>query len=86
MTDDIAKRVRALLAEHLGVETSGVEDDATSLEDDLGADSLDCVEVCMAMEDEFSVEIPDVEVREVETVGDVIRLVREALGGEGEAG
>ena len=86
MTDDIDSRVRALLSEHLGVDPSSVADDATSLQGDLGADSLDCVEVCMAMEDEFSVEIPDVEVREVETVGDVIRLVREALGGEGAAG
>lgn len=85
MTDDIATRVRALLAEHLGVEPSRVEDDATSLEDDLGADSLDCVEVCMAMENEFEIEIPDDAAREVATVGDVIQVVREALGG-GEAG
>lgn len=81
MTDDIDSRVRALLAEHLGVEPSRVEDDATSLQDDLGADSLDCVEVCMAMEDEFEIEIPDDAAREVATVGDVIKVVREALGG-----
>jgi len=79
MTDNIDQRVRALLAEHLGLEPSRVEDDATSLEDDLGADSLDCVEICMAMEDEFEIEIPDDAAREVATVGDVIRVVREAL-------
>lgn len=81
MTDDIAQRVRALLARHLGVEPSRVEDDATSFWDDLGADSLDCVEICMAMEDAFEIEIPDREMREVATVGDVIQVVREALGG-----
>ena len=79
MTDNIDQRVRALLAEHLGLEPSRVEDDATSLEDDLGADSLDCVEICMAMEDEFEIEIPYDAAREVATVGDVIRVVREAL-------
>ena len=79
MTDDIDSRVRVLLCWHLGVEPSRVEDDATSLQDDLGADSLDCVEVCMAMEDEFEIEIPDDAAREVATVGDVIQVVREAL-------
>lgn len=79
MSDDIDSRVRALLAEHLGIEPSRVEDDATSFWDDLGADSLDCVEICMVMEDEFGIEIHDDAAREVATVGDVIRLVREAL-------
>ena len=85
MTDDIDSRVRALLAEHLRVETSSVEDDATSFWDDLGADSLDCVEICMAMEDAFEIEIPEDAAREVATVGDVIQVVREALGGKQEA-
>jgi len=80
MTQDLPARVRAILADHIGVGPSRVEDDATSLADDLLADSLDCVEICMAMEDEFGIDIPDADATEIETVGDVIDLVREALG------
>lgn len=73
-TADVADRVRKLLAEHLGVDLEKVVDGA-SLHDDLGADSLDDVEIIMACEEEFDVEIPDDDLMTASTVGDVIKLV-----------
>ena len=55
---DIAERVKKIVVEHLGVEADKVTADASFI-DDLGADSLDTVELVMAFEEEFSVEIPD---------------------------
>jgi acyl carrier protein len=55
---DIAERVKKIVVEHLGVEAAQVKEDAKFI-DDLGADSLDTVELVMAFEEEFSIEIPD---------------------------
>jgi acyl carrier protein len=60
------------LVQHLGVEADKVTQDASFI-DDLGADSLDIVELVMAMEEEFEVEIPDEEAENIKTVGDAIK-------------
>ena len=64
-------RVRTILVEQLGVEESEVTSDA-SLPEDLGADSLDMVEIVMALEEIFDVEIPDEDAGEIETVAEVV--------------
>ncbi len=69
------EKIRAVLVEQLGVE----EDDITmesSLMDDLGADSLDLVELIMALEQEFDVEIPDEDAEKIKTVGDAVNFVK----------
>ena len=71
---DVADRVRKIISEHLGVETHKVTD-AAKFVDDLGADSLDQLELVMAFELEFDREIDDDEVQAIVTVGDAIKLV-----------
>ena len=71
---DTADRVKKIVVEHLGVEEDKVTPDASFI-DDLGADSLDIVELVMAMEEEFEVEIPDEEAENIKTVGDAIKYV-----------
>jgi len=69
------EKIKSLLAEQLGVD----EDEITmnsSLMDDLGADSLDLVELVMAMEEEFDVEIPDEEAEKIVTVGDAVNFIK----------
>jgi acyl carrier protein len=82
---DIADRVREIIAEQLMADLEEVTDDATFV-DDLGADSLDTVELIMEFEDEFGIEIPDEDAEKIQTVGEAIayieRLVAEK---EGEA-
>jgi len=73
---DIAERVRKLVAEHLGVDEAKVVPEAKFV-DDLGADSLDTVELVMAFEEEFGIEIPDDAAEKIETVGDAIRYIEE---------
>ena len=68
---DIAKRVTKIVVEHLGVEESKVIEGASFI-DDLGADSLDTVELVMAFEEAFDVEIPDEKAEKILTVGDAI--------------
>jgi acyl carrier protein len=68
---DIAERVKKIVIEHLGVETGKVTDTASFI-DDLGADSLDTVELVMAFEEEFGVEIPDDAAETILTVGDAV--------------
>ncbi len=75
---DAADRVREIIANELGVEMEKVTDEASFVED-LGADSLDTVELVMAFEEEFGVEIPDEEAEQMQTVGDAIRYLQ---GGE----
>jgi acyl carrier protein len=64
---DIAERVKKIVVEHLGVEAAQVKEDAKFI-DDLGADSLDTVELVMALEEEFECEIPDEEAEKITTV------------------
>ncbi|MFQ5694117.1 MAG: acyl carrier protein [Nitrospinota bacterium] len=69
-------KIKALIAEQLGVEMDKVTDEASFIED-LGADSLDTVELVMALEEQFGVEIPDDDVEKVTTVKDVIAYIDE---------
>jgi acyl carrier protein len=71
---DIAERVKKIVVEHLGVEAAQVKEDAKFI-DDLGADSLDTVELVMAFEEEFNVEIPDDAAETIVTVGDAVRFL-----------
>ncbi len=68
---DIAERVKKIVIEHLGVDEAKVTDTAGFI-DDLGADSLDTVELVMAFEEEFGVEIPDDAAETILTVGDAV--------------
>ncbi|MEE9609005.1 MAG: acyl carrier protein [Myxococcota bacterium] len=67
-------RIRSIVAEQLGVDLSEVTPEASIL-DDLGADSLDVVELVMTLEDEFDIEVPDEDVEGMRTIGDVERYV-----------
>jgi acyl carrier protein len=71
---DAADRVREIIANELGVELEKVTDEASFVED-LGADSLDTVELVMAFEEEFGVEIPDEDAEQMQTVGHAIRYL-----------
>ena len=73
---DVAERVKKIVIEHLGVEEAKVSE-AASFIDDLGADSLDTVELVMAFEEEFSVEIPDDAAEKIQTVGDAVNFIKE---------
>lgn len=70
----IAERVKQLVAEQLGVEEDQVTDEASFM-DDLGADSLDTVELVMALEEEFDIEISDEDAEKVQTVQDAIDYI-----------
>ena len=73
---DVAERGKKIIVEHLGVEESKVVEDAGFIEH-LGADSLDTVELVMAFEEEFGIEIPDEAAEKILTVGDAIRHIEE---------
>ena len=76
---DTADRVQKIVVEHLGVEADKVTQDASFI-DDLGADSLDIVELVMAFEEEFGVEIPDDAAEKITTVGDATKYSEEHKG------
>ena len=71
MSESIDARVREIIINELGVEPEKVTDDA-SFVDDLGADSLDTVELVMAFEEEFGLDIPDEDAEKMRTVGDAV--------------
>ncbi len=71
---DVAERVKKIVIEHLNVDAGKVIDTANFI-DDLGADSLDTVELVMAFEEEFGVEIPDDAAETIVTVGDAVRFL-----------
>lgn len=75
---DIQERVKAIIADQLGVEESEITSEA-SFVDDLGADSLDTVELVMALEEEFGIEIPDEEAEKIATVKDAVDYIEEHL-------
>jgi len=79
MGDSLEIKVRSILAEQLGVDLAEVRPDARIL-DDLGADSLDVVEMVMSLEEAFDIEVPDEDVEELRTVADVERYVTRAAG------
>jgi acyl carrier protein len=72
----IEQRVKAIITEQLGVNPDQVTPDAKFIED-LGADSLDTVELVMALEEEFGQEIPDEEAEKLQSVGDVVKYIEE---------
>jgi acyl carrier protein len=73
---DISERVKKIVVEHLGVDAAKVTDNASFI-DDLGADSLDTVELVMAFEEEFGVEIPDDAAEKIVTVKDAIDYINQ---------
>lgn len=76
---DIEARVKKIVAEHLDVEESKITPSA-SFADDLGADSLDQVELVMAFEEEFGIEIPDEAAEKISTVEDAVKYISENAG------
>ncbi len=76
MSNDTAERVIKIVVEHLGVDESKVTE-AASFIDDLGADSLDTVELVMAFEEEFGCEIPEDAAEKIVSVGDAINFIKE---------
>ncbi len=72
----IFDKVKAIIVDQLGVEESEVAMEA-SFVDDLGADSLDIVELVMALEEEFGLEIPDEEAEKIRTVGDAVKFIQD---------
>ena len=75
---DIADRVKKIVVEHLGVDGEKVVEGASFI-DDLGADSLDTVELVMAFEEEFGIEIPDDAAETIQTVGDAVNFIKGAV-------
>lgn len=74
---DVAEQVKKIVVEHLGVDASKVVENASFI-DDLGADSLDTVELVIAFEEEFSIEIPDDAAETILTVADAVKFISEA--------
>lgn len=74
-------KIRQIIADQLGVKKEEVTDGAKFV-DDLGADSLDTVELVMALEEEFGIEIPDEDAEKLATVGDALRYIEEKSGGK----
>ena len=74
MADDISSKVKKIVADHLGIDVAKINDDSSFI-DDLGADSLDTVELVMAFEEEFGSEISDSEAEKILTVGDAAKFI-----------
>ena len=75
MADDIQKKVKKIIVNHLGISESKIQDNAKFIED-LGADSLDTVELVMAFEEEFNCEIPDSSAEKIITVKNAIDFIQ----------
>ncbi len=73
---DILEKVKKLISEQLDVEEANIQE-SSSIADDLGADSLDVVDLVMAIEDEFSIEIPEDQVENIKTVGDIVKYIED---------
>ena len=76
---DMVEKVKDIIAEELGVEREKLTEGASFMED-LGADSLDTVELVMAFEKEFDIDIPDEEAEKLKTVGDALKYLQEKIG------
>jgi acyl carrier protein len=74
--EEIFEKVKGIIVEQLGVTETSVTTESSFI-DDLGADSLDIVELVMALEEEFDMEIPDTDAEKVVTVGDVVEYIKE---------
>jgi acyl carrier protein len=78
MADNLEEKVKNIIAKELGVEMEKLTDNASFLED-LGADSLDTVELVMEFEKEFNIDIPDEDAEKMRTVGDALNYLREKV-------
>lgn len=76
--EEVFEKVKGIIVEQLGVAESAVAMEASFI-DDLGADSLDIVELIMALEEEFDIEIPDADAEKVVTVGDVVDYIKDHM-------
>lgn len=76
--EDIFEKVKEVIVEQLNVEEDDVTEDAAFV-DDLGADSLDIVELVMALEEQFGVSIPDEQAEKIKTVGDAVGFISESI-------
>lgn len=76
---DIKEKVKSIIVEQLGVEADKVTDNAQFIED-LGADSLDTVELVMAFEENFDIEVPDEEAEKLRSVADVVAYIEKVQG------
>ena len=72
----VFEKIREILAEQLDLEEDAITMDS-AIAEDLGADSLDVVDMVMSLEDEFDCEIPDEEIENIKTVGDIVRFIEE---------
>ena len=75
-SEEVLEKVKGIIVEQLGVSDTAVTMEASFI-DDLGADSLDIVELIMALEEEFDIEIPDADAEKVVTVGDVVDYIKD---------
>ena len=75
-SEEVFDKVKEIIVEQQGVAENAVTEEASFI-DDLGADSLDIVELIMALEEEFDMEIPDADAEKVVTVGDVVEYIKE---------
>ena len=77
--DELEEKVKDIIVEELGVERDKLNENASFMED-LGADSLDTVELVMAFEKEFDIDIPDEEAEKLRTVGDALKYLHQKMG------
>ena len=75
-SEEVFDKVKEIIVEQLGVAETAITPDASFI-DDLGADSLDIVELIMALEEEFDLEIPDADAEKIVTVGDVVDYIKD---------
>ncbi|MBQ9679662.1 MAG: acyl carrier protein [Ruminococcus sp.] len=75
----VLEKIKVILAEQFDVEEDSIKTE-TDLQDDLGADSLDVVDLLMSIEDEFEIEIPDEEIETIRTVGDLVNYIESNIG------
>ncbi len=77
--EEIFKKVKKIIAAHMGIENEEEIKESSLLEEELGLDSLDAVEIIMALEDEFNIAIEDEEVEDVKTVGNIVEVIALAV-------
>jgi acyl carrier protein len=77
--EQLTTKVNTIIGDQLGVEDGSLVPEANLL-DDLGADSLDVVELVMALEEEFSIEVPDEDVENIRTIGDIVQYIGTRVG------
>ena len=75
-SEEVFDKIKEIIVEQLGVAENSVTEEASFI-DDLGADSLDIVELIMALEEEFDIEIPDTDAEKIVTVGDVVDYIKD---------